>query len=529
MANTIHIKELDCPICCDPMEEITSITSEENNGFCNHSFCRECITRVIETAAGQNQTPTCPLCRRAIIGFQKNITAQHIKDSMLKLASQSSAQKQPEEKTVTATNRTSRTLTNHEQFAPQYEDSSHVQGYSPEEDTKYSDPHDDSYHTLMPRNSQPRVYHEDNNRERMLEEQPDFLYPESSNFELRYNESDEDLPPTSRPYRHVEREALHNQDSDPSTLHFDEWDPFEALPSSAVLETRRVNDREYDTLDVTSYPPSHFEDNSYTENAPSSYSHSQPPMSFNTRHEDTYHSQYGGSQRYNAPQTRTLDPRQTTYSEYRPHTTHDRRHYGNPNLGSRRSIAGSRVSPATQSWSILDYQRACDSQAPVQRPKTTSNGRQREDIRNRPNPARGQRNTQPTRGSAHTEHIYGQHTISGEARAPEEQTQANSSSLAGITQGFMSLFGVQDRPKTNKQTEVGRWYWWGNRWEPFDDILSQKFSKNKRNGKHTVYVNIRGQTYSINLVKCVQKNLRTSKTRKIKFVPNTGGVLATYL
>ena len=62
------------------MEEIYSVTSRESNGYCStrsaaskteicrlqwvdHSFCKECIDRVVAMAISEGRFPKCPQCR----------------------------------------------------------------------------------------------------------------------------------------------------------------------------------------------------------------------------------------------------------------------------------------------------------------------------------------------------------------------------------------------------------------------------------------------------------------------------------
>lgn len=79
-------------MCLEEKEDIMSLTTEgDDAGFCSmvhaeglpltsvdHSFCLDCIMGHIEAKQSHGLPAECPLCRRRILGVEKNTTASKL-------------------------------------------------------------------------------------------------------------------------------------------------------------------------------------------------------------------------------------------------------------------------------------------------------------------------------------------------------------------------------------------------------------------------------------------------------------------
>jgi serine/threonine protein kinase len=68
-----------CELCQEDMgtEEnpIMSITSEEKNGYCNHTMCSVCVKNYVDNKIEHGEVPNCPWCSRVIVGIEKGLLA----------------------------------------------------------------------------------------------------------------------------------------------------------------------------------------------------------------------------------------------------------------------------------------------------------------------------------------------------------------------------------------------------------------------------------------------------------------------
>eukprot|EP01122_Echinamoeba_exundans_P009919 TRINITY_DN3576_c0_g1_i1.p1 TRINITY_DN3576_c0_g1~~TRINITY_DN3576_c0_g1_i1.p1 ORF type:complete len:811 (-),score=113.02 TRINITY_DN3576_c0_g1_i1:48-2480(-) len=75
---------LECPICFFPVEELDHIVilrSEQKEGYCNHSYCRDCAQELLD----RSENPICPQCQRKILGYETNRMAMELKDVLRKM------------------------------------------------------------------------------------------------------------------------------------------------------------------------------------------------------------------------------------------------------------------------------------------------------------------------------------------------------------------------------------------------------------------------------------------------------------
>lgn len=62
-------KQETCPIC---FELLSSSQMEVFELGCKHIYCRECITKWINTKIGKASIPNCPFCRKKITKQERN-------------------------------------------------------------------------------------------------------------------------------------------------------------------------------------------------------------------------------------------------------------------------------------------------------------------------------------------------------------------------------------------------------------------------------------------------------------------------
>jgi len=80
-----------CELCQEDMgtelNPIMSITSQEKDGYCNHTMCQVCVKSYVDNKLDHHEIPTCPWCCRVIVGIEKDLTANMLavqKRSLLK-------------------------------------------------------------------------------------------------------------------------------------------------------------------------------------------------------------------------------------------------------------------------------------------------------------------------------------------------------------------------------------------------------------------------------------------------------------
>lgn len=67
IAFALDIRFIECPICYEPLNEYNTVLTN-----CGHSYCNDCLVRVIDTWNIQyNINPPCPCCRTTIDYYNK--------------------------------------------------------------------------------------------------------------------------------------------------------------------------------------------------------------------------------------------------------------------------------------------------------------------------------------------------------------------------------------------------------------------------------------------------------------------------
>jgi len=79
---------LNCEICLEEILIVSRLVSKELNGYCPHSFCVKCVNQVISST-----DPLCPLCRKPVVGTEKDILANKLISLVKKLQEKEIQQK----------------------------------------------------------------------------------------------------------------------------------------------------------------------------------------------------------------------------------------------------------------------------------------------------------------------------------------------------------------------------------------------------------------------------------------------------
>jgi hypothetical protein len=86
-SGVLELDHLECSICYSQMRDVSRpLTVVDANGqTCVHNFCTDCLAAYVAAPRAPGQRADCPICRRAIVGVQRNQLASTLVDQLLRM------------------------------------------------------------------------------------------------------------------------------------------------------------------------------------------------------------------------------------------------------------------------------------------------------------------------------------------------------------------------------------------------------------------------------------------------------------